>query len=111
MAECCLNKRSSCDYCKFTWVCRAQAKCCPLAILPQEAQAVAPLFWTSCATLDPNLHLCHGVCARERRQGAAIARIPPPANKIVVGHVIEKRLKGSPAILLGVLNLSAQLSR
>src|SRR5579872_2211298 len=61
--------------------------------------------------LDPNFHLCGGLDARERRQTAAVAGIPAPADKIVVGHMIEKLSQGAPAVLFGIFELPAKIAR
>ena len=79
--------------------------------LPQAARAVGCLFWTGRATLYPNFHLGHRIWPGEGWQCAAIARIPAPADKIVVRDVIEKRFEGPSAILLGIFDLPAKLAR
>ena len=66
---------------------------------------------TGCAAFDPDLHLGSRFHTGKRRQCAAVSRIPGPSDKIVVCDVIEKRGEGSPAVLLGVLELSAKFAR
>src|SRR5438445_8078167 len=50
----------------------------------------AELLWTSSAALDPDLHLCRCVRPGKRRQCPPIARVPTPADKIVIRHVIKQ---------------------
>src|SRR5579864_7027346 len=66
---------------------------------------------TRCSALDPNFHLCGDLDARERRQTAAVSGIPTPADKIVVGNVIQKLSQGAPAVLLGIFELPAKIAR
>src|SRR6266404_6069948 len=71
----------------------------------------AALLWTGSAALDPDLHLCRRVRPGKWRQCSPIARLPTPADKIVIRYVIKQFFERAAAILFGILDLPAQCSR
>src|SRR6266852_8554894 len=78
------------------------------------AQFICPvpyLLRAGRAARNPHLHLRDSVRAGKRRQSPPFARVPAPADKVVVRHVVKQFLQRSPAVLVRILDLAAQLAR
>ena len=54
------------------------------------------------AAVDPDFHLGGGIWAGKGRKCSPWARIPAPADEVVMGDVIPELLKVAAAILLGI---------
>jgi hypothetical protein len=67
------------------------------------------LLRTRGATVNPNFHLRGGIGTAERRQRAAVAGIPAPADELIVRNVLEELLKRTATILFRILQLAAKL--
>src|SRR6266404_928780 len=66
------------------------------------------LLRASRAPGDPDLHLRHRVRPRKGWQGSSITRVPPPADQIIVGYVVQKLIERASAILLRIFDLLTQ---
>ncbi len=66
-------------------------------------------FRASRSAVNPNFHLGHRVRTRERRQRAARAWIPSPADEIIRRDVFQYLLQRASASLPGIFQLITKL--
>src|SRR3984957_13380157 len=74
----------------------------PDAALGRLGRGWTELFRAGRSVIHPSLHGGYEVRAIKRRQRAAIARIPAPADQIVLRNVFHDLGQGAVAVLSGV---------
>src|ERR1700722_9785405 len=82
----------------------------PDAALGRLGRGWTELFRAGRSVIHPSLHGGYEVRAIKRRQRAAIARIPAPADQIVLRNVFHDLGQGAVAVLSGVFELAAELA-